>query len=467
MRRFFPHLLAGVMISSTGAGDEGAEETARAALPAPGLSPAGQWSQFRGHRASGLLAGAGLPTRWHVGKQENVRWQTGIKGLGHASPIVWGDRVYLATAVTGGVQELDVKFRGDVGSASDNGVQQWRLLAIDKATGAVLFNKVGFEGKPKVKRHTKATHCNSTPTTDGKNLVAIFGSEGLFCFDMEGELRWRKDLGPMDAGWFRVKTAQWGFGSSPVIHDGKVVVLCDVQEGSFLAVYRLEDGKELWKRERKDVPTWGTPTIVEHEGKTQILVNGWHHTGAYDFESGEEIWKLQGGGDIPVPTPVTAHGNVFLSNAHGRHSPMRAVRLSARGEITLRKVDDTSEHIPWVHGRKGAYMATPIVVGKNLYSCDGGGVLTCFDAVSGEIHYRERIGQGGGGFSASPVSDGRHLFFAGETGKVFVVKAGDEFSVVAENELDDTCLASPALAGGMLFFRTRFKLIAIGTKGGK
>jgi outer membrane protein assembly factor BamB len=455
------------MISSTLPGAEGAEETARAALPAPGLAPAGQWSQFRGHRARGILPDAGLPIRWHMGKQENVRWQTGIKGLGHASPIVWGDRVYLATAVTEGVQELDVKVRGDVGSARDNGVQQWRLLAIDKATGAILFNKLGFEGKPKVKRHTKATHCNSTPATDGKNLVAIFGSEGLFCFDMEGELRWRKDLGPMDAGWFRVKTAQWGFGSSPVIHDGKVVVLCDVQEGSFLAVYQLEDGRELWKRARKDVPTWGTPTIVEHEGRTQILVNGWHHTGAYDFESGEEIWKLQGGGDIPVPTPVTAHGNVFLSNAHGRYSPMRAVRLSARGEITLRKLDETSEHIPWVHGRQGAYMATPIVVGKNLYSCDGGGVLTCFDAASGEIRYRERIGQGGGGFTASPVSDGSHLFFAGETGKVFVVKAGDEFSVAAENELDDTCLASPALAEGMLFFRTRFKLIAIGTKGGK
>ncbi|MBI23291.1 MAG: pyrrolo-quinoline quinone [Roseibacillus sp.] len=467
MRPFHHHLLAGVMISSTLPGAEGAEETARAALPAPGLAPAGQWSQFRGHRARGILPDAGLPIRWHMGKQENVRWQTGIKGLGHASPIVWGDRVYLATAVTEGVQELDVKVRGDVGSARDNGVQQWRLLAIDKATGAILFNKLGFEGKPKVKRHTKATHCNSTPATDGKNLVAIFGSEGLFCFDMEGELRWRKDLGPMDAGWFRVKTAQWGFGSSPVIHDGKVVVLCDVQEGSFLAVYQLEDGRELWKRARKDVPTWGTPTIVEHEGRTQILVNGWHHTGAYDFESGEEIWKLQGGGDIPVPTPVTAHGNVFLSNAHGRYSPMRAVRLSARGEITLRKLDETSEHIPWVHGRKGAYMATPIVVGKNLYSCDGGGVLTCFDAASGEIRYRERIGQGGGGFTASPVSDGSHLFFAGETGKVFVVKAGDEFSVAAENELDDTCLASPALAEGMLFFRTRFKLIAIGTKGGK
>ncbi|MFP6883181.1 MAG: hypothetical protein VCA40_02035, partial [Roseibacillus sp.] len=158
MRRFHHHLLAGVMISATALGTEGTEETPGAALPAPGLSPVEQWSQFRGHRASGILPGAGLPTRWHVGKQENVRWQTGIKGLGHASPIVWGDRVYLATAVTGGVQELDVEVRGDVGSASDNGVQQWRLLAIDKATGAVLFNKLGFEGKPRLKRHTKATH---------------------------------------------------------------------------------------------------------------------------------------------------------------------------------------------------------------------------------------------------------------------------------------------------------------------
>ncbi len=467
MRRFFCHLLAGAMISLPVLRGEEAKEAGKAALSVREMDPARQWSQFRGYRARGILPGSGLPVSWSVEKGENVLWQTGIRGLGHASPIVWGDCIYLATAVTEEEQELDVKVRGDVGSVRDTGLQQWRLLALDKATGEVLFNKLALEGNPRVKRHTKATHCNSTPATDGKNLVAIFGSEGLFCFDMKGEMRWRKDLGPMDAGWFRAKTAQWGFGSSPVIHDGKVVVLCDVQEGSFLAVYRIEDGKELWKTPREDVPTWGTPTIVEHDGKTQILVNGWHHTGAYDFESGAEIWKLKGGGDIPVPTPVTAHGNVFLSNAHGRHSPMRAVRLSARGDITLKKIEETSEHIPWVHRRKGAYMATPIVVGKNLYSCDGGGVLTCFDTVSGEIRYRERIGQGGGGFTASPVSDGSHIFFAGETGKVFVVKAGDEFAVAAENELGETCLSSPALTDGMLFFRTRFKLIAIGAKGGK
>jgi outer membrane protein assembly factor BamB len=364
--------------------------------------------------------------------------------------------------VTDGEQSLKTGLYGDIGAAKDMGKQEWRLLAIDKTTGEIVYNRLVHEGVPTVKRHTKATHCNSTPATDGKRLVAILASEGLFCFDLEANLKWKVDLGPMDSGYFNAKSAQWGFASSPVLHDGKVVVQCDVQEGSFLALYDLADGREIWKKPRTDVPTWSTPTIVEHEGGTQILVNGWRHSGAYDFETGREIWKLDGGGDIPVPTPVTAHGNAYFTSAHGKDRPIRAVRLGATGDITPKKIGDVSESIPWVHPRLGAYMGTPIVVGDNLYSCDGNGVLACFDAKSGEVRYRERLGADGGGFTASPVSDGRHLFFAGESGMVYVVPADGEFSVVASNDLDGACLATPAISDGMLVFRTLHRLIAIG-----
>ena len=183
------------------------------------------WPQFRGPGASGLPGEmTTLPMEWDVESGKNVGWRTKIPGLAHASPIVWENRVYVATVVSSGAADLKVGLYGDIRAADDNGPQTWRLLAIDKSSGKIAWDKVGHEGVPRVKRHTKATHCNSTPATDGKNIVAIFGSEGLFCFDMDGELRWKKDLGPMDSGFFMVKSAQWGFARSPVSHDGKVIV---------------------------------------------------------------------------------------------------------------------------------------------------------------------------------------------------------------------------------------------------
>jgi outer membrane protein assembly factor BamB len=421
------------------------------------------WPQFRGPQASGV-AETRTPERWNVETGENIRWQTPIPGLAHASPIIWGGSVYLATAVRPGQAELKVGLYGDIASANDQDSHQWRLVALDKTTGKVIWDKLGHEAIPRVKRHTKASHCNSTPATDGRRLVTFLASEGLFCFDMEGALQWKKDLGPMDSGYFKSPSAQWGFSASPVIHNGKVVVLCDVQTNSFLAVFALDDGKELWRTPRNDVPTWSTPAIARIGNGAQILVNGWHHTGAYDFATGKEIWKLDGGGDIPVPTPIIAHGLAYLTSGHGRFRPMRAIRLESRGDITPADPGTTNAAIAWAHARQGAYMQTPIVVGDRVYGCQDNGVLTCFDASTGAIHYNARLGDGGEGFTASPVSDGRHLYFASELGNVHVVPATDKFSAVATNRLNETCMATPAISDGVLFFRTRNKLIAAGSK---
>jgi outer membrane protein assembly factor BamB len=286
----------------------------------------------------------------------------------------------------------------------------------------------------------------------------------LFCFDLDGKLRWRKDLGSMDAGFFAVPSAQWGFASSPVIHDGKVLVLCDVLKDSFLAAFDVADGRELWRTPRRDVPTWGTPTVIEGGGRRQIAVNGWHHSGGYDVQTGKELWKLDGGGDIPVPTPITAHGLIYLTSAHGKLRPMRAIRLEATGDITPPEPSGTNTALLWVHPRQGNYMQTPIVTGDHLYACTDPGVLTCFDARTGTIRFSERLGKGGQGFTASPVSDGHHLFFTSELGEVYVVRATSQFSIVATNQLDETCMATSALAQGTLLFRTRSHLIAVGDK---
>lgn len=420
------------------------------------------WPQFRGPHASGVAEGFSTPAIWNVQTGQNVRWKIPIAGLAHSSPIVWGDRLYACTAVMPGKAELKVGLYGDIEPLDEKESVQWRLLALDKNTGKVIWDTLGFEGVPHLKRHPKSTHCNSTPATDGQHIVAIFGSEGLFCFDPTGKLLWRKDLGPMESGYYVVPSAQWGFGSSPVIHEGKVIVLCDVLTKSFLAAYDLKTGNELWRTARNDVPTWGTPAIVETGTRRQIVVNGWHHIGGYDLDGGKELWRLDGGGDIPVPTPIFGEGLIYLTSAHGNSRPMRAVRPEAKGDITPGEVGKTNQFIAWVHPRQGDYMQTPILVGRWLYGGLDNGVVTCFDAQTGAIQYSERLGDGGQGFTASPVSADHKIYFTSELGNVFVLPATDKFSVVATNRLEETCMASPAVSAGTLFFRTRGHLVAIG-----
>ncbi len=427
---------------------------------------AGNWPQYRGPGARGVDESQAAPTHWDIETGANILWQTPLPGLAHASPIVWGDRVYIATAVKAGEAELKVGLYGDITPLEEKDVHQWRLLALDKATGKIIWNTLGHEGVPRAKRHPKATPCNSTPATDGNRIVALFGSEGLFCFDTAGKLVWTKDLGPMDAGFYLVPSAQWGFGSSPVIAEGKVIVLCDVLTNPFLAAFDLSDGKEVWRTARKDVPTWGTPTVVETQGRKQIAVNGWHVSGGYDVATGQNLWHLEGGGDIPVPTPLFAHGLIYLTSAHGQYAPIRAVRPEAVGDITPSDPGQTNSAIVWAYARRGNYMQTPIVVGDLLFGCTDAGVVSCFDAATGVVKFSYRLSAGGQGFTASPVSDGRHVYLASEQGIVFVLAAAANYSRVATNELHETCLATPAIADGTLFFRTRAKLIAVGAGNG-
>jgi len=428
---------------------------------------AGDWPQFRGPDASGLDPSAATPVRWNIDKGENVRWRTPIPGLAHSSPIIWGNTVYVATSTGPGNQDVKVGLYGDIASADDQGTHQWRLLALDKETGKILWNKPGCEAIPRGKRHPKATHRNSTPATDGKRIVDMFGSEGLFCFDMDGKLMWKKDLGPLKSGYYMVPSAEWGFSSSPVIHDGQVILLCDVIGDSFIAKFDLADGHEIWRAPRHDVPTWGTPAVAKAGGRTEILVNGWHHSGAYDFADGKEIWRLDGGGDIPVPTPIISGGLVYFTSAHGQRRPMRAIRLEATGDLTSAEPGAAKSGIAWQQERKGNYMQTPIIVGDYLYGCVDNGIVNCFDAKTGEIRYSERLGNGSEGFTASPVSDGRNLYFTSEVGHVYVIPANGTYSVAATNSLNETCLSTAAVSGGTLFYRARHELVAIADTGRK
>jgi outer membrane protein assembly factor BamB len=422
------------------------------------------WPQFRGPHASGV-SDEPAPVAWNVETGENVRWQTPIPGLGHACPIIWNDRIYVATAVKPGDKpKLKVGLYGDVSSYTEDVSHQWRLLCLDKATGKVIWDKLEFEAVPHSKRHTKATHCNSTPATDGQRIVALFGSEGMFCFDMDGKQLWRKDLGKMDAGWYVDTDTSWGFGSSPVLYDGKVLLQCDVLSQQFIAAYDAKDGHELWRTARKDVPTWSTPLVADSGGKLQVVASGFKEIAGYDLASGKELWRMNEGGDIPVASPILAKDLLILTSGHGRYRPMRAIRLeAASGDITPPKIDATNNAVAWSHPRSGDYLATPIAVGDLVWG-DLDGIVTCFDAKTGEIYYNERIGGGAEGFTASAVSAGGKLYFTGEQGDVFVLPATKEFSVLASNKLGGLCLSTPAISDGTLYFRTTEKLVAIGSK---
>lgn len=420
------------------------------------------WPQFRGSQGRGLSAVA-APTAWKVESRENIAWVTDIPGLAHSSPILWGRHVYLTTAVRpGSPAKIKIGVYGAGDSYKENEPHQWRLLCLERDSGKIVWDRLGHEAVPRQERHTKATHANSTPATDGQSIVAIFGSEGLFCFDLTGALRWRKDLGKMDAGPWNEPSLQWSFAGSPLLHDGKVIVQCDVLSEQFLAVFDVRDGRELWRTPRQEVANWCTPALATVKGATQIVLNGWKQIGGYDFATGRPIWTLSGGGDIPVPAPLIVDDWAYFTSAHGAHRPLRAIRLApAAGNITPPEIAAPTDAQAWCHPRLGSYMQTPIALDDLLWSCDWQGVLTCVNRTTGEIQYSERLGKGGPAFSASGIAAGRHLYFTSEPGDVYVVSASRNFSLVATNRMEGLCLATPAAADGTIYIRTTEKLVAV------
>ena len=234
-----------------------------------------------------------------------------------------------------------------------------------------------------------------------------------------------------------------------------VFVQCDVQQDSFLAAFDVHCGRELWRTARQDVPTWSTPTIYDGPGRAELIVNGYKHAGGYDPWTGEELWRLGDGGDIPVPTPVVADGLVFLSSAHGRHRPLSAVRLGATGDLTPAGGGESPDGLLWRLPRDGVHIQSPLVYGEHLYACSDSGVLSCYEARTGRRLYRERLGDGKVGFSASPVAADGRLYFTSEDGDTYVIRAGAAFELLASNPIAEVCLATPAISDGMLIILPR------------
>ncbi len=449
-------LLAGVIIQSGFA-------SARPHTVSPQSRSAGgvHWPGFRGENARGISEGYSTPVDWDVEASRNIMWKTPIPGLGNSSPIVWDNLVCVTTATTDGDESLRVGLYGDITPVNDDSVHSWQVICLDKRSGKLRWQQEAHRGVPAIMRHPKATHANSTLATDGEHIVAFFGSEGLYSYDMEGNLLWRKNLGVLDSGFFMVPSAQWEFAASPILHDGMVFVQVDVLNDSFVAAFDADDGTERWRIARDDVPTWSTPTVHESHGQTQLIVNGYRHIGGYDIGTGTELWRMTGGGDIPVPTPIVSEDLIFITNAHGSMSPIYAIRATASGDISLQGDASSNPHIAWSQPREGAYLPTPVVYGGHLYLLRNNGVLAVYDARTGERLYRQRLGPGGSGFSASPVAADGKIYFTSEDGDVYVVRAGAEFELLADNDMGEVCMATPAISEGVLFYRTRSHLVAI------
>jgi len=421
----------------------------------------GNWPQFRGPSASGIGDGASPPVQWDATKGTNILWTAEIPGLAVSSPVVWGDRIYVTTAISSDPQQtFRTGLYGDTDSAPDRSPHKWKVLALDKKTGKLLWEQMAHQGTPKTKRHPKSSQSSPTPATDGKVVIAYFGSEGLFAYSVDGKLLWKKDLGLQNAGWFFDPDSEWGAGSSPVIYKNTVILQCDRQKDSFVAAFGLKDGKELWRTARAEIPAWGTPTIVSGEGRTEVVTNGTKAIRGYDADTGKELWKLGPNSEITCTTPVSSHGLIFVTAGYPPVQPIYAIKTGSAGDLTLKDGQDSSDAIAWSKKTGGSYLPSPLVYGDQLYLINNNGILTAYEAKTGNRVYQQRVGVGSS-FVSSPVAAAGKLYIASEQGDVFVVKAGAAYQLLAKNSVDEPVLATPALAGDLLIVRGAKHLFAI------
>lgn len=415
-----------------------------------------QWPSFRGPSGSGVAADAQPPTAWNVGTSTNVAWRADIPGLGHSSPIVWGDRVYVTTAVSDSTTARSLVL-GDSDAAgidplNERSAYQWQVLALDRATGKTVWSRIVHQGLPRVKRHVKGSHASASPATDGRFLVAMLGSEGLVAFDMNGKELWRKDLGVLAVGLADDPTYEWGPASSPVIHGNVVIVQNDRYKDSYLVAFDVQTGKELWRSPRNELPAWATPLV--HSGTTPetVVTSSPRFIRGHDLKTGREKWRVPDpDGQVKVSTPVAAGALAIVS---GGWPP------AARPILAIRVADGS---IAWRHDRGSPYTSTPLVYDGLVYILTDNGILSAYQVSDGVRVYQQRVSRESGSFSASPVAAAGRLYLSGEDGKIFVVRAGRTFELLAANDMGEALMATPAVAGSFLFVRTSGHLYALGT----
>ncbi len=410
------------------------------------------WPRWRGPSGAGTSADASLPMDWSP--TSRVGWKTALPGRAHSSPIVWGDRLFVTTAIAGepvpGHEPLPHTLGGQPfrhPDATDGNLRHTlQVLAIDAASGRVLWTKTAYEGPVYDDRHRKSSYAAHTPATDGTLVYAYFGSEGLYAYRFDGELAWSRDLGDI-AG------VSVGLGTSPILYEGLVIVQADEDEGktSFIVALDKATGAEVWRTPRTTGVTWSTPVVALAGGRAQLVTTANEQIIAYDPATGRELWRERGLGSNAIPSPVLAGNLAIVSTGYPRKRTM-AIRLDGPAD---------GSRIVWQYEKGTAYVTSPIAYGDYIYLSTDNGILTCLDVATGAVVYQGGRPPVPATFMASPVAYRDHLFMTSEDGQTFVIKAGPAHEIVRVNSVDEPVFASPALSGGTVYIRGERHLFAI------
>jgi outer membrane protein assembly factor BamB len=461
---------------------------------------ADDWPQFRGPGGAGVADGTQLPSEW--GADKNVSWKVKIPGVAWSSPIVWGDKVFVTTAITenqkkptagggfggggfgggrpptggGGGRPPGGGFGGGFGRdpKPPDVMYRWEVLCLDRATGKTLWKQLALESKPKIATHGSNTYATETPVTDGERVYAYFGMHGLFCYDMKGDLVWKKDLGS-----YRMQMG-WGTASSPVLEGDRLFVLCDNEEKSFLVAFDKKTGDELWRVSRTEKTSWGTPAIWRNKLRTELVTLGNPKVRSYDVATGKLLWELTVGSGQCSSSPVGDGEMLYVGNGGrggfggggfggpggfggaGRRpgegdaagGALFAVKAGASGDVSLKDGASSSDGVAWSVRGGAPEMASPVVYKGQVYVCArNGGIVTCYEAKTGKQLYRERL-PGAASFWASPWAADDKVFCLDDNGNTFVLQAGPEFKLLRKNALNEMFWASPAVAKDSLILRS-------------
>jgi outer membrane protein assembly factor BamB len=445
-----------------------AETTPPPAMLPPGRVPRAtgprNWPSFRGDASAGNGDGQRAITDWDAASGKNIKWKTPIPGVATSSPIVWGNRVFATTAVSSaGNNSFKTGLYGDVKPVDDPSPHEWKIYCLDKATGKILWERAAVIGAPRTKRHTKSSQASSTPVTDGRRVIAVFGSAGaMIAWDYSGKELWRVTLGTLDSGWFFDPAFQWGHSSSPIIYRNAVILQADVQKGSYIAAWDVATGKPLWRTERADeISTWGTPTIARTADGRDVLVTNGTKIRGYDPGSGKQLWTLGPNSEITIGTPVAGNGLVYVTGGYPPVRPIYAIRPGAEGDISLQKGQESNQSIAWSNMTEGTYIPTPLLYDGYLFTLNINGVLTAYDPQTGKRAFRGRVGTGGA-FSASPIGADGRLYISSEDGEVYVISATPDMKQIAKNDMKEVIMATPAISDGLIVLRTMGHLYGVG-----
>ena len=428
------------------------------AITASSIAAQEHWPQFRGPTMNATVAdNPALPERWS--ETENVEWVTDVPGLGWSSPVVWDQHVFLTTVTAEGeFEQPKPGLYAPRGRPEPPPLEhEWRVYSLDLATGNIRWQRSVRAGQPDFPRHMKNTYASETPTTDGERVYVRFGDLGLYTFDMDGRELWRVEIPD------KRTRSEWGSASSPVLHEGKLIILYDNEEASWIAALDATTGTELWRTNRDEVSSWATPYIWENERRTEIVTSGVNRIRSYDLD-GNLLWEMDGQMSwATIATPFSSHGMVYINSGYFRdqHRPAYAIRPGASGDISLRGDAHSNDYVAWYQPTAGNYNTSPLVYGDTYYSLLDRGFFEAYDATTGEpVYGRQRI-RVGASFTSSPWAYNGKVFALSEQGDTYVMRAGPEFEVLGVNSLNEMAMASPAIVGDRLLIRTRSKVYSI------